>query len=115
MKTLRILILAAMAWALYALAASVAHAQATATGRHAAAQLEVRRIKAVAAAGPLAANELLAAARLVLDGGLREFNWTREESLDYLVQYIGLTDAEARRELAAAEQRVRGGAGGGVR
>jgi uncharacterized protein (DUF885 family) len=115
MKTLRILILAAMAWALYALAASVAHAQATATGRHAAAQLEVRRIKAVAAAGPLAANELLAAARLVLDGGLREFNWTREESLDYLVQYIGLTDAEARRELAAAEQRVRSGAGGGVR
>src|SRR5690349_1871221 len=112
MKTLRILILAAMAWALYALAASVAHAQATATGRHAIAQLEVRRIKAEA--GPLAANELLAAARLVLDGGLREFNWTREESLDYLVQYIGLTDAEARRELAAAQQRVRGGAGGGV-
>ncbi|WP_395406418.1 hypothetical protein ACHMW6_07100 [Pseudoduganella sp. UC29_106] len=106
MKTLRILILVAMAWALYALAASVAHAQATAAGRHAAAQLEVRRIKA---------NELLPAARLVLDGGLREFNWTREESLDYLVQYIGLTEAEARRELTAAEQRARAGAGRGAR
>lgn len=115
MKTLRILILAAMAWALYALAASVAHAQATAAGRHAAAQLEVRRIKAETAAGRRGAADLLAAARPVLDGGLREFNWTREESLDYLVRYIGLTNAEASRELAASQQRVSGGAGGGVR
>ncbi len=100
MKTLRLLILAMLAWALYATAASIARAQTTSAPnparQQAAAQLEVRRLQ----------GELLSAARIVLDTGLRSFNWTHEEAHDYLTQTIGLTEAQAQVELQDARQRL---------
>ncbi|MGO4379784.1 DUF885 family protein [Pseudoduganella sp. RAF53_2] len=102
MKTLRILILAMLTWALYGTAASIARAQVNGAPdpakQHTAAQLEVRRLQ----------GELLSAARVVLDTGLRSFNWTSEEAHDYLTQSIGLSEDRAQSELRNAQQRLHG-------